>query len=83
MAIIDQAVALVGKPENVVLVESSEKLNRAKERVRAIVDKTFTVYDKPTIREHGININCGARCCLTCQRCYHKNTEPDISEQLK
>ena len=83
MGIVERAVELVGKPENVVLVESSEKLNRAKERVREIVDKTFTVYDKKTIETEGIEINCGARCCLTCQRCYRKGTEADIAEQLK
>lgn len=65
------------------MVESSEKLNHAKQASNAYVDKVFTVYDEKTILAENININCGARCCATCRRCYSKETEKVISEKLK
>lgn len=83
MAIIKQAFDIVGKPKNVVMVESSEKLNHAKQASNEYVDKVFTVYDEKTILAENININCGARCCATCRRCYSKETEKVISEKLK
>lgn len=83
MAIIKKAFDIVGKPKNVVMVESSEKLNHAKQASTEYVDKVFTVYDKATIAAENININCGARCCATCRRCYNATTEKAISEQLK
>lgn len=83
MAIIKSAIDEIGKPKNVVFVESSEKLNKAKIASFGFVDKVFTVYDEKAITENNININCGARCCATCRRCYNKNTESVISEKLK
>ena len=45
------------------------------------IDKVFTVYDA----EHaaGVTINCGARDCATCGRCYTKNDIVFINEKLK
>lgn len=45
------------------------------------IDKVFTVYDA----EHadGVDINCGARDCATCGKCYHKNDIVFINEKLK
>lgn len=83
MAIIKSAIDEIGKPENLILVESSAKLNKAKVASNGYVDKVFTVYDEKTIADNNININCGARCCATCRRCYNKNTESVISEKLK
>ena len=83
MAIIKSAIDEIGKPKNVVFVESSEKLNKAKIASFEFVDKVFTVYDEKAITENNVNINCGARCCATCRRCYNKNTESVISEKLK
>lgn len=45
------------------------------------IDKVFTVYDAE--HAHGININCGARDCATCGKCYHKNDIVFINEKLK
>ena len=81
--IVAKAFDMVGKPENVILIESSEKLNMAKEKSSHYVDKVFTVYDEKTIKEQNININCGSRACNTCRRCYRKDTESVISEKLK
>ena len=69
-----------GKPDNVVMIESSPYLNTVKP-LSAGMDKTFTVYDK--IAAAGVEINCGARCCATCRRCYSKQTESQVSELLK
>ena len=83
MSIIRKAFDIVGKPENVVMVESSEKLNTAKAPSNGYVDKVFTVYDEKTISAENVEINCGARCCATCRRCYSKATESVVSEKLK
>ena len=74
---------VVGKPENVVLIESSPKVNTPVSPSSHYVDKVFTVYDDDTIERENININCGARCCNTCRRCYRKDTESVINERLK
>lgn len=83
MSIIRKAFDEVGKPDNVIMIESSEKLNRVKAPSNEYVDKTFTVYDEQTIEAKHININCGARCCATCRRCYSKETERGVYEKLK
>lgn len=72
-----------GKPENIILIESSEKVNVEKEPSSPYVDKVFTVYDKKFIKENGVEINCGARSCVSCQRCYTKGTEAKVHEILK
>ena len=81
--IVAKAFDIVGKPENVILIESSEKVNVAKKPSSHYVDKVFTVYDKQFIIEHNIDINCGARSCNKCRRCYRKNTSAVVSEMLK
>lgn len=76
----------IKKPDNMSIVVSSPMLNKEMEIDRArywFVDHVFTVYDKHYIEEHHVNINCGARDCLGCQRCYHKDTEFVINEKLK
>ena len=45
------------------------------------IDKVFTVFDKD--HADGVNINCGARDCATCGRCYEKNDIVFINEKLK
>ena len=69
-----------GKPENVVMIESSPYLNTVKP-LSPDMDKTFTVYDK--VAAAGIEINCGARSCAACRRCYNKSTEATVNELLK
>ena len=81
-SIINEAFAQVGKPRNVVMVESSCKLNVQK-KLSANFDKVFTVYDAEHIEGNTININCGARSCATCQRCYKKGTGTIVNEKLK
>ena len=62
------------KPGNLIIIESSPKLNVITEPSDPWVDKVFTVFNKKFAREHGIEINCGGRCCMTCEtNCYKKN----------
>lgn len=74
----------VKKPKNLVIVASSPVVNvelKLPEKYDKIVDKIFTVYDKKTAKT--VDINCGARNCLACHRCYLKNTDKQIREILK
>lgn len=84
MNIIKQAIEIDGgKPENVILVDSSAKLNVEKTPENEYVDKVFTVYDAATIERENINVNCGARCCATCRNCYSKSSATIVNEKLK
>lgn len=48
------------------------------------IDFNFTVYDADYIEEHNTVINCGARSCYTCQKCYTKTDGLQlINERLK
>lgn len=82
--ILAKAIAADGKPENLVVLLSSAYIDRREDAGKwPFVDKTFTVYRKETAEAHGIEINCGARRCLSCQRCYRRDGETDIRELLK
>lgn len=75
-----------GKPENIVFNVSSDKLNTRMdipESIENIVDHVFTVFDKKYIKEHNININCGAKNCAGCRICYKKDTEKYVNEKKK
>lgn len=89
--ILEQAIELEGKPKNLIVVLSAEKLNitdpekkfsQMKNRF-SFIDKMFFVHDKKAAAANGININCGARSCLTCGRCYTKRTGNIVNELLK
>lgn len=74
----------VKKPSNLQIVLSSFYVNKPADKERwDFVDKVFTVYDKNYISEHNIDINCGARSCLACNKCYRKTKEVYINEKLK
>lgn len=68
------------KPTNLVIVESSPKINEPVEPSDEWVDKVFTVWDK-TYKDAEF-INCGQRKCLECLRCYI-GAEKEINEILK
>ena len=62
------------KPANLQIVLSSPLVNKPLKAVKyAFIDKIFTVYDKEGAK--AVNINCGARSCLACGRCYRPNPE--------
>lgn len=74
-AIIAKAISLgYEKPANLQIVLSSPLINRPVKTVKYdFIDKVFTVYDKEGAK--AVNINCGARSCLSCGRCYRPNPE--------
>ena len=62
------------KPANLQIVLSSPLVNKPIKATKyAFIDKIFTVYDKEAAQ--AVNINCGARSCLACGRCYRPNPE--------
>ena len=69
-----------GKPENLVLIQSSMMMNTPAPIVSGF-DRVFTVYDKA--HAGAVNINCGARSCVGCGRCYKHGGESVVSELLK
>lgn len=78
------------KPDNLIIIVSSLFINIPwKYKILPyadrywFIDKIFTVYDKKTIKEKNININCGARDCMSCGLCYTKNNVKEINEELK
>lgn len=89
IAILARAVEMVGKPENIRIIYSSPIINQAigvekSKRMFPFVDAVFTVYDKKHVAENGIDINCGAKSCITCRNCYDRpDFYGDIREQLK
>lgn len=68
-----------GKPENLIFIESSEKLNTPKKPSFPWVDKVFTVYDKMTIKGKGVPINC-AKSCAFCGKCYDRKRGEGVTE---
>lgn len=66
--LLQAAVDAVGKPGNVIMIESSPLVNVAIKPSRPCIDKVFTVYDADHTPAEGIN--CGARCCCSCRACY-------------
>lgn len=76
----------VPKPDNMIVVLSSQYINKKTEipaRFRWFVDKVFTVYTKQFSKKYDVNINCGSRSCLGCLNCYRKDGTDEISELLK
>lgn len=76
----------VAKPDNISIIVSSPLLNTEMELDREkywMVDHVFTVYAKNFIEENNVDINCGAKDCLGCQLCYHRDTDFYVREKLK
>lgn len=76
------------KPNNFKLVLSSQYINRQTvipEAYKHLIDAVFTVYTEEYARINNITINCGARACLSCLRCYtgYNGTVKVINELLK
>lgn len=72
------------KPKNLQILLSSHYMNKPTDVSKwDFIDKVFTVYDKPTIKKENVDINCGARNCLMCHKCYTKNKTKNINEELK
>lgn len=70
------------KPNNLQIILSSIMINKSIKNKYQFIDKVFTVYDQVTIDKKNITINCGAKKCITCLKCYTKG-ETIINEKLK
>lgn len=82
--ILRDAIKIAGKPDNLSLVLSSLFINKpaSAKGYESIFDKIFTVYDKTGQKE--VNINCGARDCFKCRKCYTRTENLEyIAEALK
>lgn len=74
------------KPGNMIIIYSSPCVNLPAVKALDIpfIDKVFTVWDnKETAENNHTRINCGARNCNTCRRCYSRRTAKLINELLK
>lgn len=61
------------RPDNFKLILSAHYINarpEVKPENTHLVDAVFTVYTPEYAELHNITINCGARACLACLRCY-------------
>ncbi len=81
--ILAEAIAIDGKPENLMTIQSSLKLDTPEQPAGDFIDKVFTVYRPETIDAEKININCGARDCASCAECYLDKAVKEIREKLK
>lgn len=82
--IVKNVVETVKKPKNLQIILSSLFINTEVDISNMpYIDKVFTVYDQATIDKEGIEINCGARNCLKCHKCYKANGTKVINEKLK
>ena len=66
-------------PKNVVMIYSNPKLDKVVTRPPAGFHKVFNVVTDESVAE----INCGARDCMSCQRCYSRATTKVIVEKKK
>ena len=67
-----------------IIVFSSLFLNKESDAAGYdFIDKVFTVYDENTIKNQGIEINCGARSCFKCRRCYMPNPDGVKVQQIR
>ena len=75
------------KPDNLIIVYSSFRLNKAEDGIRTkynFIDKVFTVYDsEESAKSNNVVINCGGKKCRDCLLCYQNNGVSTISELLK
>ena len=73
------------KPDNLVIIVSSLMMNvQLQKRFYPYADKIFTVYEsEESAAANNACINCGKRHCLTCTRCYRRDTETYVNELLK
>lgn len=74
------------KPVNCNILLSGQYINKVPSipsKYAYFIDKTFTVFTKVYANKNSVCINCGARACLGCLKCYTKNDVTEIREMLK
>ena len=89
--IIEGALKGIKKPRNMNIIYSAPFIDMSEEDAARIferypfIDKIFIVHSKKCItrKDIKIKINCGARSCDLCRRCYSKRTGKFVHELLK
>lgn len=79
------------KPGNLITIYSPMFINQPEEELfnelyaKGVYDRMFTVWaDEKTANQHGYAINCGARSCASCRKCYTSgNGVTHLNELLK
>ena len=76
------------KPQNLIIIYSNPILDKLISDTKLIarypfIDKVFSVFTKDYAKAETITINCGARNCFTCQRCYSTKTGFHVNELVK
>ena len=77
------------KPDNLIIIYSSPMIDipvslEKLQKTFPFVDKVFTVWSNTdTAAKHNVKINCGARACMKCLKCYTKGGANEIAELLK
>ena len=76
------------KPSNMIIIYSNPfvdmPINQDKyKKAYPFIDKFFNVYTKEYATENNTPINCGARKCIECRKCYSKRTTDTINEIKK
>jgi len=74
--IINKVLKDYGKPKNLILVYSEPKVNNFHQKIPAHFDKLFIVVND------GTPVNCKKR-CISCLKCYKKDSENIIVERIK
>lgn len=70
------------KPDNLILIYSTPKLNSEKPVLPKKFDKVFTIYNKTFIEKKDITINC-KKSCNECMICYSKNNIKYVNEKMR
>ena len=73
----------IGKPDDLIIVYSNPIIDKPITQIpnnsmHKFTDKVFN-----TVSKDSDIVNCGARNCFNCQKCYHKNKDKIIYEQVK
>jgi hypothetical protein len=79
---VDLVKKLPSKPKNMIFIYSNPILNSGFEKIPKGFDKIFTVFDKQTVKERKIKINC-MKNCMSCLKCYTRNDINQIRELIK
>jgi len=70
-------------PSNVIMIYSNPSVDRVSRIIPKGFSKVFNVVSKEHAKRNKIAVNCGARKCFECQRCYKFETESVIVELKK
>lgn len=80
------------KPSNLKIIYSIPEINKvitietynAIKKEYPFIDAIFTVHDKKSINENGININCGGKSCMECGfNCYRKSCRIRLINEME